>query len=111
MAQFSLSMSRWRMLRMALKKKKSKFEDLRNMLRKDRDDLDWLIKIGFIADAGDGNYELTSAGSEAADMGYYEMDLSRKPAPAPTPAPAPEPEPEPAPKKKGKGKGKGKGKK
>jgi hypothetical protein len=94
------------MLRMALKKKKSKFEDLRNMLRKDRDDLDWLIKIGFIADAGDGNYELTPAGVEASDMGYYEMDLGRKPAPAPEP----EPEPEPAPKK-GKGKGKGKGKK
>ena len=103
MAQFSLTIGRWRMLRMATRKKKSHFDDLRNMARHDQEDVAWLVEIGYLTDLGDGYYALTPKGVEASDMGYYEMDVPATSKPA---AKAPKVEPTPEPPKKGKGKGK-----
>jgi hypothetical protein len=65
--------SKWRMLRRALKKKRFKFEDTRNMSRNDKTHFDWLAKQGFIESVGEGFYTVTDKGREAADLGFYDV--------------------------------------
>jgi hypothetical protein len=62
------------MLRRALKRpKRFRFEDVREMARKDREYFDWLLSCGFVAGLGDGWYALTDRGKAAADLGLYEF--------------------------------------
>lgn len=84
MAQVSLTISRWRMLRLAMKKKKQfRFEDVRSMARRDWSDLEWLISNGMVVDVGNGFYELTDKGKESADLGFYDWQPPpRRPEPA-----------------------------
>ncbi|MDB5313880.1 MAG: hypothetical protein JWO38_8082 [Gemmataceae bacterium] len=100
MAQFSLSIGRWRMVRIALRKKRTRFEDLRSMARRDQSDVDWLVANGFFNKVGDGLYELTDKGRDAADQGFYEWQPSRPAASAAvsTPVPTPAAQPGAAPK-------------
>ena len=95
MVMVSLNVSRWRILRLALKKKRSKFEDLRSMRRQDQNDVDWLVKNGLLAEVGDGFYELTDIGRVSADLGYYDWTPPTRPA-------APESAAQPAGKRRGK---------
>jgi hypothetical protein len=74
MAQLSLDVTRWRMLRMALKQKRFAFEDLRLWVRRDRTHFDWLVAEGFFVQAADGRFEVTLKGVAAADLGYYEWE-------------------------------------
>ncbi|HSQ54285.1 MAG TPA: hypothetical protein VLM40_00960 [Gemmata sp.] len=73
MALISMGESKWRMLRRALKKKRFKFEDTRNMARQDKLHFEWLINHGLIEPAGEGYYAVTEKGKEAADLGFYEV--------------------------------------
>lgn len=74
MAQISLGESRWRMIRRVLKKKRFKFEDVRNQTRHDQSHFDWLIDNGFFEKLGDdGMYGLTEKGKAASDPGFYEV--------------------------------------
>ena len=73
MASISMGESKWRMLRRALKKKRFKFEDTRNMSRNDKSHFDWLVRQGFIESAGEGFYAVTDKGREAADLGFYDV--------------------------------------
>jgi hypothetical protein len=74
MAELSLGESKWRMLRLALKKpRRFRFEDVRAMIRKDRENLDWLVARGFVADLSGGSYAITGRGKAAADLGLYEF--------------------------------------
>jgi hypothetical protein len=77
MALLSLGECRWRMLRRALKKKRFRYEDTRNMARQDRAHFDWLVEHGFFAEAGDGLYAVTDKGRAAADLGFYEYEPTR----------------------------------
>jgi len=77
MAQLSLGEARWRMLRRVLSRKRFDFADCRNMHRQDRKHFDWLVENGFFAAAGDGRYELTDKGRDAADLGFYEYEPAR----------------------------------
>ena len=61
------------MLRRVLRKKRFQFDDARNMSRNDRVHFDWLVEGGFFKEAGDGHYEVTEKGREAADLGFYEV--------------------------------------
>jgi hypothetical protein len=74
MAQLSMGESKWRMLRVALKKKRFKFEDCRSMGRHDKTHFEWLMKGGFFRALGGGWYEVTETGKESADLGFYEYD-------------------------------------
>jgi hypothetical protein len=78
MAQISLSENRWRMLRLALRKKRFRFEDVRTWRRRDQDDVDWLVENEFFADIGNGYYELTDKGRESSDLGYYEWEPPKR---------------------------------
>jgi hypothetical protein len=73
MALLSLGESRWRMVRRVLKKKQFRFEDARNQTRHDQAHFDWLVEHGLFVKAGDGFYEVTGKGKEAADLGFYEV--------------------------------------
>jgi hypothetical protein len=73
MALLSMGESRWRMLRRVLRKKRFRYEDTRNMSRNDQTHFDWLVEGGFFKDLGDGYYEVTDKGREAADLGFYEV--------------------------------------
>ena len=65
---------RWRTLRMALRKpRRFRFEDVRELSRYDRDNFDWLLAFGFVADLGGGWYALTDRGKASADLGLYEF--------------------------------------
>ena len=79
MAQISLSENRWRMLRLALRKKRFRFEDVRTWRRRDQDDVDWLVENGFFADIGNGYYELTDKGRDSSDLGYYDWEPPKRP--------------------------------
>lgn len=72
MAELSLSNGQWRILRLALRKKRFRFEDTRTMARHDRRDFDWLGANGFFAAAGEGWFEMTDLGRESSDLGYYQ---------------------------------------
>jgi len=96
MAQLSLSVGMWRMVRLAERKKRFRFEDTRSMARRDRGDFDWLVANGFFAPAGDGWYVVTPKGVIAGDMGYYEWEPPKRTAPPPPPPAVP------TPKRKGK---------
>jgi hypothetical protein len=74
MAQLSLGESRWRMLRLALRKKKFRFDDVRNMTRSDRTHFDWLVANGMFRKVGDGLDKLTDKGRESPDLGFYEYE-------------------------------------
>jgi hypothetical protein len=74
MALLSLGESKWRMVRRALKKKRFKFDDVRNGSRYDGEHLEWLIESGFFADLRGGLFGLTAKGIEAADLGLYETE-------------------------------------
>ena len=78
MAQLSLGESKWRMVRMALNKKKFRFQDCRNYRRNDQLDFDWLVANGLFVQVGDEVYELTAKGKASADMGYYEWEPPAK---------------------------------
>jgi hypothetical protein len=80
MAQLSLGESRWRMVRLALKRKKFRYQDCRNMARQDEAHFEWLLAQGLFRDLGDGWYEVTADGKAAAELGFYETDA--RPAPA-----------------------------
>ena len=82
MAQLSLGEPKWRMIRRALKKRKFRFEDCRNMTRNDQRHFDWLVENGFFVAVGEGHYALTDKGKASADLGLYEWE----PPPAPNPA-------------------------
>lgn len=73
MAQLSLGEAKWRMLRLALRKKRFTFADVRSMNRRDRGDLDWLIAGRFVAPVADEVYEITARGRDAADLGFYDL--------------------------------------
>ena len=73
MALISLGESKWRMLRRALKKKRFRYDDTRNMTRLDRRYFDWLVENGFFAAVGGGLYEVTDKGKAAAELGLYEV--------------------------------------
>ncbi len=72
MAQLSMGETKWRMLRLAIKKKRFRYEHVRNWSRKDEEQLRWLMDRGFVEDLGDGWYAVTTEGREAADLGFYE---------------------------------------
>ena len=74
MAQLSLDVSRWRMVRMALPLKRFQFAQIRVWSRNDQVRFDWLVANGFFVEAGDGLFELTDKGHAAADLGYYEWN-------------------------------------
>lgn len=61
------------MLRRVLRKKRFRFEDARNQVRKDRQNFDWLVENGLFVSFGDGVYEVTDKGKVAADLGFYEV--------------------------------------
>ena len=61
------------MLRRVLRKKKFRYEDTRNMSRNDHVHFDWLVEGGFFKEAGDGLYEVTDKGRDAAELGFYEV--------------------------------------
>jgi hypothetical protein len=73
MALLSMGESRWRMLRRGLKKKKFRYEDIRNMSRNDQIHFDWLVAGEFIKDLGGGFFTVTDKGREAAELGFYEV--------------------------------------
>jgi hypothetical protein len=73
MALLSMGESRWRMLRRVLRKKRFRYEDTRNMSRNDQVHFDWLVAGGFFKEVGEGFYEVTDKGREAADLGFYEV--------------------------------------
>ena len=73
MASISLGESRWRMLRRVLKKKKFRYEDVRNMTRHDQAHFDWLVAHGFFSALGDGNFTVTDKGRESAELGMYQI--------------------------------------
>lgn len=73
MALLSMGESRWRMLRRALKKKRFRYEDTRNMSRNDQVHFDWLVASEFFKNLGDGFYTVTDRGRAAADLGFYEV--------------------------------------
>ena len=79
MAQLSLGESKWRMVRMALKKRRFRLQDCRNYRRKDQLDFDWLVANGLFIQVGDSFYELTDKGKASADLGYYEWEPTRLP--------------------------------
>ncbi len=83
MAMISIGESRWRMLRLALRSKTFKFDDIRTMSRTDQKYMDWLVAHGFIEELSGGNFKLTPKGTATADLGLYEWT---PPAPAPAPA-------------------------
>jgi hypothetical protein len=74
MAELFLSENLWRMIRRVYRKKRFRFEDARNMTRQDQKQFDWLVKQGFFAALGDGWYEATERGRNAADMGAYQWE-------------------------------------
>ena len=73
MALLSLGEARWRMVRRVIRKKRFRYEDARNMTRHDQAHFDWLVEKGFVAQAGDGQYELTERGRNSAELGFYEV--------------------------------------
>lgn len=74
MAQLSLGETKWRMLRLALKKRRFKFADCRNWARNDQEYFDWLVANGFFKAVGEELYEVTQKGKAAADLGMYEFE-------------------------------------
>ena len=78
MAQLSLDVSRWRMLRMALPLKQFRFTQLRQWSRNDQERFDWLTANGLFVEVGDGLFEMTDKGHAAADLGYYEWEPPAK---------------------------------
>lgn len=77
MATFSLSLARWRMVRLALHAKRFRFKDVRNMHRHDQKDFDWLVSEGFFAEVATGQFELTGKGHDSADLGFYQWEPPR----------------------------------
>ena len=77
-AQLSLGEARWRMLRLALRKRRFRFEDVRNMTRRDRGHFDWFVDNGFFAAVGGEVYALTDKGRASADLGFYEYEPPRR---------------------------------
>mgnify|MGYP002781290558 FL=1 len=73
MALLSLGEARWRMVRRVIRKKRFRYEDARNMTRHDQAHFDWLVEKGFVAQSGDGQYELTERGRNSAELGFYEV--------------------------------------
>ena len=73
MAFISLGESRSRMLRRVLRKKRFKYEDARNMTRKDQEQFDWLVANGFFTEAGGGWHEVTDKGKTSAELGLFEV--------------------------------------
>lgn len=73
MAQLSLGESKWRMVRRVLRKKKFRFEDVRNMTRHDKAHFEWLLGNGFFEPAGEGQYAITDKGRTSAELGFYEL--------------------------------------
>lgn len=84
MAMISIGESRWRMLRMALRTKTFKFDDVRTMSRTDQKYFDWLIAHGFIEELSGGNYKLSAKGVATADLGLYEWTSTPAPVATPT---------------------------
>lgn len=74
MAQLSVGESKWRMLRRVIKKKRFKYQDIRNHTRFDKAYFEWLVGNEFIVAAGDDWYEVTEKGRAAADLGMYEFE-------------------------------------
>jgi hypothetical protein len=79
MAELSLGESRWRMVRLALKRKKFRYADCRSMARQDEAHFEWLLAQGLFRDLGDGWYEVTPEGKAAADLGFYDTDRPTAP--------------------------------
>ena len=82
MATLSLSENLWRMIRLALRKRKCfRFSDVRNMTRHDRAHLERLIGLGLVEHAAspddEPRYALTPAGIAAADLGQYQWEPQR----------------------------------
>ena len=73
MAMLSLGESRWRMLRRVIGQKRFKYEDARNMNRKDEANFEWLVEHGFFTDLGNEFFQVTAKGSASAELGFYEF--------------------------------------
>lgn len=84
MSQFSLSISQWRVMRRAARKKRSTFKELRNWSRitKEVEDIEWLVKNGLLEEVETGMYSVTDKGKASVDMGYYEWQPPVNPVPA-----------------------------
>ncbi|MFO0800025.1 MAG: hypothetical protein U0804_21340 [Gemmataceae bacterium] len=75
------------MLRRVVRAKRFKYADCRNMTRQDQANFDWLVGGGFFAVVGDGRFEVTDKGREAADLGMYDWEPGALPPAGPTAMP------------------------